>query len=59
MERSTLDLGVVLHKEILFDDPPSGIGDVFHRFLVFFRDILPAEERAILTDSVNLWIKLV
>lgn len=54
MERRTVDLGVILHEEILLDDPPSGIGNVLHSFLVFFRDILPAEECAILTDSVNL-----
>lgn len=36
MERSTVDLSVVLHEEIFFDDPPSGVGNVFIRFLVFF-----------------------
>lgn len=58
MERSTINLSVILHEEILLDDPPSGIGNVLHSFLVFFRDILPAEECAILADSVNLWIKI-
>ena len=57
MERSTVDLGVSLHEEILLDDPPSGIGDIFHCFLIFFRDILPAEECAVLADSVNLLVK--
>lgn len=54
MERRTVDLGVILHEEILLDNPPSGIGNVLHGLLIFFRDILPAEECAILTDSVNL-----
>lgn len=54
MERSTVDFGVILHEEIFLHNPPSGLRNIFHRFLVFFRDVLPAEERTILADSVDL-----
>lgn len=54
MERSTVDFSVILHEEIFLHNSPPGLGDIFHRFLVFLRDVLPAEERTILADSVDL-----
>jgi hypothetical protein len=59
MERSALDLGIVLHEKILLDNPPSSFGNIFHGFFVFFRDIFPAEKGTILADGVDLYLLLV
>lgn len=54
MERSAVDPGVILHEVILLDNPPPFIGNILHRVRVFLGHVLPAEESAILADSVNL-----
>lgn len=54
MERSTVDLGIALHEEVFFDNAPPGFCNIIHRFWIFLCNILPAENRSIVTDGVYL-----
>lgn len=56
VERSTVDLGIVLHKEILLYNPPPSVCNVLVCLLIFFGHICPAEKSTILADRVDLWL---
>lgn len=54
VECSAVDLGIILHEEILLDNPPPGLCDVLLRLGIFLGHVFPTEKGSILADSVNL-----
>lgn len=54
VESSTVNLGIVLHEVILFDNPPTSFGNIFHRIRIFLSHVLPPEKSSIRTDCVDL-----
>lgn len=54
MERCAIDLGILLHKVVLFDNSPARIRNVLHRLWVLFCDVFPPKQSTILTNSVDL-----
>lgn len=54
VERSAVNFGVVLHEEVLLDNPPPGFRNVLICFRVFFGHILPAEKGPVLAHGVDL-----
>lgn len=54
MEGSAIDFGVILHEEVLLDNPPPSLRNVLVRLRVFLRHIFPSEKGPVLADRVNL-----
>lgn len=55
MKRCTVDLGIVLHEEVLLGNPPTGLCNILLRLWIFLRHVLPTEEGPILADSIDLF----
>lgn len=54
MKRCTVDLGIVLHEEVLLDNPPPALCNILLRLRAFLRHVFPTEEGSILTYSIDL-----
>ena len=58
MERSASDLSIVVHEEILLDNPPPCIRNVLHCIRVLFRYIFPPEQSTIMANGIDLKTKV-
>ena len=55
MEGSAVDLGIVLHEEVLLNNPPASLRDIIHRFRVLLGHIFPSEQGSVRADCVDLF----